>query len=132
MSAARTLKAAIDRSAKVHRPESITDEFAQAVAHKLQSRQIARVPGLPAEEPQWFDMAIEHQRRQQKLNAEREARRDAEHRAQEATQTTASILLSEIAKAATAGGSATIPLNGAAVLWAALIGGGGTINGEQV
>jgi hypothetical protein len=39
--------------------------------------------------------------------------------------------MGEIAKAATGSGSATIPLNGAAVLRAALGGGHGTVNGES-
>lgn len=42
--------------------------------------------------------------------------------------TTASILMSEIARATTGNGSGTIPLNGTAVLRAALSGEGGTIN----
>jgi hypothetical protein len=128
-----------------HKPEPITDEFAQAVARKLESRGIVRVPGLPTDEPEWFDVAIEHHRRQQELAAEREARRQAEEVAQETLQTTASILIGEIAKAATGSGSAAnagseadplragyrtaLPLNGAAVLRAALSGGSGTVNG---
>jgi hypothetical protein len=108
----------------------ITDEFALGVARKLESREIVRVPGLPVDEPEWFDVAIEHHRRQQELAAQREARRQAEEQAKEPPQTTASILMGEIAKAATGSGSATIPLNGAAVLRAALNGGGGTVNGE--
>jgi hypothetical protein len=115
-----------------HKPEPITDEFAQAVARKLASRGIVSVPGLPADEPQWFDLAIENLSRQQELAAEREARREAEEEAQNAPQTTASILMGEIAKAATGSRSTTIPLNGAAVLRAALNGGNGTVNGGQL
>jgi hypothetical protein len=117
MKSARKLKAAIEGAPKGHRPEPITDEFAQAVARKLESRGIVCVPGLPADEPQWFDLAIANLSRQQELAAEREARRKAEEEAQNTPQTTSSILMGEIAKAATGSGSATIPLN---VLWSGL------------
>jgi hypothetical protein len=112
-------------------PEAIEGDFAQAVARRLESREIVRVPGLPVDdpEPEWFDVAIEHLRRQQELAAEREARREAEEEAQNTPQNTASILMGEIAKAATGSGSTTIPLNGAAVLRAVLNGGNGTVNG---
>lgn len=111
----------------------ITDGFAQAVARKLDSRGIVRVPGLPVDdpEPEWWEVSMEHLRRQQALAAEQEARRQAEEVAQAAPQTT-SLLMGEIARAATGSGSATIPLNGAAVLRAALTGGGGTVNGGAV
>jgi hypothetical protein len=113
-----------------HKPAPVEGGFAQAIARKLESRGIVSVPGLPTDEPEWFDVAIEHQRRQQELAAVREARRQAEE-AHEAPQTTASILMGEIAKAATGSGSVAIPLNGAAVLRAALNGGSGTVNGEH-
>jgi hypothetical protein len=84
-----------------HKPEAVEGDFAQAVARKLESRGIVCVPGLPAdEEPEWFDVAIEHHRRQNELASEREARRQAEDTAQETPQTTASILMGEIARAA--------------------------------
>lgn len=115
------------------RPVAIEGDFAQAIARQLESRGIARVPGLPAEpEPQWFDTAIEHLRRQQELAAEREARRRAEGAAEEKRRRPGlpNILMSEIAKTATPGrSSAPIPLNGAAVLRAALNGGPGTTKG---
>jgi hypothetical protein len=129
MRAAQKLKAAIEGPAQAHRPEPITDNFAQAVARMLERRGIVCVPGLPADEPQWFDLAIENLSRQQKLAAEREARRKAEEEAQNTPPNTATILMGEIAKAATGSGSTTIPLNGAALLRAALSGGGGTVNG---
>lgn len=115
-------------------PEAIEGDFAQAVARRLEARGIARVAGLPVEQSEWFDVVIEHHRRQVEVTAAGEERQRAERQAeeavQEAPQTTVSILISEIARAATGSGSATIPLNGTAVLRAALGGGGGTINGE--
>lgn len=130
MTAAQKLVAAMSRTPTSHRPTPITDPFAQAVAKKLVSRGITSVPGLPVDEPpEWFDLAIEHLSRRQDLAGEREARRKAEKEAQNTPQTTASILMGEIAKAGTGSGSAMIPLNGAAVLRAALNGGRGTVNG---
>jgi hypothetical protein len=131
MKAARQLKAAIEGRAQGHRPEPITDEFTQAVARKLESRGIVCVPGLPADEPQWFDLAIESHRRNEEIRAEHEAKQKAQKAAQK-PRSTASILMGEIARAATGSGSAPIPLNGAAVLRAALNGGNGTVNGGQL
>lgn len=133
MNTARKLKAAIEGGGQGQRPEPITDEFAQAVARKLATRGIASVSGLPVDEPPlWFDVAIENLSRQQERAAERAARQKAEEEAQNTPQNAASILISEITKAATGSGSTTIPLNGAAVLRAALSGGGGTINGSAL
>jgi Mg-chelatase subunit ChlI len=128
MSAARKLRAAIGRSAKGHGTEPITDEFAQAVAKRLESREIVRVPGL-ADEPEWFDVAIEQLQRTQR---EREEALRQSEKAREAPRSTSSIIATEIARAATGSGSAVIPLNGAAVLQAALSGGHGTVNGGAI
>ena len=73
-----------------------------------------------------FARAIEFGRRSEELEEEWAARRKAEAEAQTAPQTTAGIL-----RAAIAGSSAAMSLNGAAVLRAALAGGPGTINGEE-
>lgn len=115
-----------------HTAEPVDGDFAQAVAKRLESREIVCVPNLPVNVPEWFDVEIELLRRQQELKVEREARRQAEEAAQEARQTTASTLMGEIARAATGSGSTAVPLNGAAVLSAALgsVGNTGTINGQ--
>jgi hypothetical protein len=128
MTAAQTLRAAIGRIGSAQRTKLITDPFAQAVARKLESHRITRVPGLPVDEPEWFDLAIESHRRNEGIRVAREAKQKAEKAAQE-PRSTASILMGEIARAATGSASQPIPLNGAAVLRAALNGGGGTING---
>ncbi|WP_167097124.1 hypothetical protein [Mycobacterium sp. DL592] len=113
------------------KPKAIADSFGQAVGRRLESRRITPVPGLPAEaQPQWYDQAIEHLRRNQAIEAEREAHRQAEEEARNAPQTAAGV-----ASAAIAGQrdpSTPIPLNGAAVLRAALssLGDSGTINGD--
>jgi hypothetical protein len=76
--------------------QPVTDEFAGAIARKLESRGIAVVPGLTEDEPE--DTLEDRLTRY---------------------------------RAAIAGASAQIPLNGMGVLRAALAGmGGGTINGE--
>ncbi len=130
MNAARTLKAAIERSGRGHRPEPITEEFAQAVAHKLESRGIATVDDLPgpANHLEWFDLAIEMHNRNVAFQKERDARRKAEEEAHNAPQTTAGLLAAAIH--GERGSAGTMPLNGASVLRAALNGGSGTINGS--
>jgi hypothetical protein len=73
------------------RPESLDDSFAQAIGRKLESRGIARVPGL-SDEPEdstWVDAFLEYGRKTRELQEEWEARRKAEEEAAQAPQTTA-------------------------------------------
>ncbi|WP_328358582.1 hypothetical protein OG976_04760 [Mycobacterium sp. NBC_00419] len=113
------------------KPQAIADSFSQAVGRRLESRRITRVPGLPEErQSEWYDLAIEHLRRNHAVEAEREAHRQADEEARNAPQTAAGV-----ASAAIAGQrdpNTPIPLNGAAVLRAALsgLGDNGTINAD--
>ena len=93
------------------------DPFAKAVARKLESRGVARVPGVEdhAPEPEWFDLAIEHRRRQETAQAESEARRQAEEEARLPTP-------AKLARALSVRRGDAIPLNGAEILRAALTG----------
>lgn len=131
-SAAQMLTRRIN-STKRKPAETIEDEFAQAVAHRLESRGITTVPGLPQDEPpQWYDLAIERERRFREYEAKREAQRQAEEAARNEPQSTAGILAVAIAaQADSSPASKHIPLNGAAVLRAALAGHAGTINGQS-
>lgn len=114
------------RQSRQPEPEPIEGSFEQAIARKLQSRGIIAVPGLPSEpEPQWYDLAIEMNRRQ----AESEAQRQAEREAAEADQNRPPSLPAQIVSAIAGKTGNQIPLNGAAVLKAALAGGQGTVNG---
>lgn len=110
-------------------PHTVDGEFAQAIGQRLEERRITKVPELPEEhaEPDWWDLAIEHDRRAKELQAQRQA----EQEAQNAPQTTANLVMGEIAKAATNSNSLHIPLNGAGVLRAALAGRYGTVNGGR-
>jgi hypothetical protein len=109
-----------------HTPQPITDEFAKAIAKRLESRGIVKVPGLTDEdyELEWYEKLAELDRSHKEFERERQAREQAEQAAAIAPQTAAGIV-----REAIAGSSAPIPLNGAAVLRAALAGGPGTING---
>ena len=111
------------------KPDEITDEFALAVARRLEERNIAKVPGVPADEPepQWYDLMIEHERRHRELEAEREAKRQAERHA---AQSTPDLIRSTMARAARQPTS-TMPLNGDRVLRAPLAGGNGTVNSTR-
>lgn len=83
------------------------------------------------EPPRWYDLAIEHHRRHQAFEDERKARQQAEEEERKAPQTVAGVLAAAIASQADSN-PGTIPLNGAAVLRAALAGAPGTINSEIV
>jgi hypothetical protein len=114
-----------------HTPQPVTDEFAKAVAKRLESRGIAKVPGLPDEEEDWPAKVLEFLRAQRDLEeraAERQAEREAAQDEHTAPQTTAGILREAIV--GSSGSSGPMPLNGAGVLRAALAGGHGTINGR--
>ncbi len=125
-SAAEALKRQLANTPR-HNPEPVEDEFAKAIARKLESRGIAKVLGLADPEPEmaWYEKWIELDRQHKELEAEQEARHKAKQEAQNPPQTTAGAL-----HAAIAGSSAAMPLNGASVLRAALGGGQGTINGD--
>ncbi|WP_342660398.1 hypothetical protein Rruber_00231 [Rhodococcus ruber] len=127
-SAAEMLTRQID-SVKQKRADAVAGDFAQAVASRLEKRNIARVPGLPDDqpEPEWYDIAIEIDRRHQEFLAEREDKHLAE---QQAAQSTPDLIRSALAGAAQQPTSA-MPLNGSRVLRAALAGGDGTINSTR-
>jgi hypothetical protein len=112
-------------------PQPITDEFAKAIAKRLESRGIVKVPGLPDEdesELEWYEKLLELDRRHEEFEREREAREQAEQEAATAHLTTPDLIRRTMAETHPTSKS-TIPLNGAAVLRAALAGGPGTING---
>lgn len=112
------------RQGRQPKPEPIEGDLEQAIARKLQSREITAVPGLPSDpEPQWYDLAIEMNRRQAEFESQREAQHQSEAEAATLPPTAAGL----VRKAVT---GSDIPLNGAAVLRAALAAGQGTINGE--
>ena len=108
----------------------VEDDVEQAIARKLESRGIANVAGLPDDrEPmQWYDLAIESHRQDQALEQRRQAERQAEEAAKNAPRTAAGMLSAAITEDAQ---GKHIPLNGAAVLRAALGGAPGTINSES-
>lgn len=111
----------------------VADPFAAGVAKRLEQRGIAKVPGVRSEAPEleWYDYAIEAQRRNGALEARRKAQRQADDNARTTPQSTAGALAAAItAQANNSVPSGHIPLNGAAVLRAALAGGNGTINSE--
>ncbi len=112
-------------------PQPITDEFAQAIAKRLESRGIVKVPGLPDDEPEqtWTDRVVGYLRHMEDFEAERAKRLADEEEKAAAPQTTAGIVRAAIASSS--GSSGHIPLNSERVLRAALAGMGteGTING---
>ena len=111
----------------------INDPFAQAVAKRLESRGIAEVPGLPNNPPEvdGFDVLIELHRRNREFQAQRQAQRQAEDEVAKRPPTAAGLLAEAIAaQGNTNVPSKHMPLNGAAILRAALAGGAGTINSE--
>ncbi len=117
---------------KCRTPQPITDEFAVAIAKRLEARRIATVSGLPDEKPDEKPLAerlrvfLEEQRDIEERAAERQ-RQAEEQDEPPAPQTTADIVRAAIS--ASSGSSGHIPLNGPAVLKAALAGGPGTAKG---
>jgi len=111
------------------KPDAVQGGFAQAVARRLEDRNIATVPGLPDDqpEPEWYDIAIELHRRHEEFLTEREAKQQAD---QHPAQSTPDLIRSALA-GATRQRSSTMPLNGTRVLRAALAGGDGTINSSR-
>ena len=114
-----------------HPQQPITDEFAKAIAKRLESRGIVKVPGLegePESESDRIRAALDrYEAAERQIEAEREAKRQAEVEAEAAAKPTTAIV-----REAIAGSSAPVALNGMGVLWAALSGMGtkGTINGQ--
>ncbi|UNQ33892.1 hypothetical protein [Prescottella equi] len=111
------------------KPDAIQGGFAQAVARRLEERQVVTVPGLLDDQPEleWYDIAIELHRRHEEFLVEREAKHQAE---QHAAQSTPELIRTALA-GATRQRSSTMPLNGTRVLHAALAGGSGTINSTR-
>jgi hypothetical protein len=110
-------------------PQPITDEFARAIARRLESRGIVKVPGLEDDEPESESDRIRaalnrYEAAAREIEAEREVKRQADEEAEAAAKPTTAIV-----REAIAGASGTMPLNGAGILRAALAGGQGTING---
>ena len=126
MNAAETLRRAL-KGNQGRAAQPVTDEFAKAIARQLERRGIAKVPGVPSPgpEPTWIDNAIEYGERTRELEAKWAAQRQAAQDEHTTPQTAAAAL-----RAAIAGPSAPLPLNGAGILRAALGGGRGTINGD--
>jgi hypothetical protein len=115
-------------------PQPITDEFVLAIAKRLEARGIVKVPGLPDEdepELEWYEKIIELNRRHEEFEREREARKQAEQEAAATAQQTTTDLIRQAMAETHPMSKAPIPLNGAAVLRAALAGGPGTMNGEE-
>jgi hypothetical protein len=133
MNAAELLKRAL-AGTQGHTPQPITDEFAKAIAKRLESRGIVKVPGLEDDQPESESDRIRaaldrYEAAVREIEAEREAKRLADEEAAQNERTTAGIVRSAIAGSSSS--SDPIPLNGARVLRAALSGLGtnGTING---
>lgn len=108
--------------------QTVDDEFAQAIARKLESRGVTKAPVLPKDEEPQRKKVLRILREDQEWQREYEARRKSE---ENTPQTTVGLIMSEIAKAATGSESPHIPLNGAQVLRAALAG-TGTVTGQRV
>jgi hypothetical protein len=133
MNAADALKRAI-AGTQGRTQQPITDEFAKAIAKRLESRGIVKVPGLEDDEPESESDRIRaaldrYEAAARQVEAEREAKLQAEQEAAEAQRTTPDLIRQAMAETHPTTSKATIPLNGAAVLRAALAGGPGTING---
>lgn len=80
--------------------------------------------------PEWFDLAIAVGQAHKDFESEREAKKQAEEAARTAPTTAAGMLAAEISGKRNSTES-PLPLNGAALLRAALNGGSGTINGAK-
>jgi hypothetical protein len=108
-------------AATQRKPENLDDDFAKAVSRRLESRGIAKVPGLPWDEPEetWADRAIEYGRRTQELEEYWEAQRQAAQEGQNAPQTTADLIRQTMAETYQPTSRADIPLNGPGVIAAA-------------
>lgn len=105
--------------------QPITDEFAQAIAKRLEQRGVAQVPGLPDDEVQ-RDRLDEYIRLWKEWEAEAEAKRVAQAEAALAPRSTPDLIRQTMT-----GSSTSIPLNGIGVLRTAPAGLGerGTMNG---
>lgn len=111
--------------ASAHRAEPEIEPAVKPFARRLEERGIAEVPGLDDEQSQWYDRAIEFNRR----STEAVEQHREKEKAEEPAPTPTEQLWAEMAKQANES-IPHIPLNGQAVLRAALGGRPGTINGE--
>jgi hypothetical protein len=102
-----------------------------SAARAIERAMSRRTPAAPKPAPDaWAREALaELDRQQRKREAAQRAEREAQRQAELAATPTPTMILRELGRAATRTSSA-IPLNGAAVLRAALNGGSGTINGQ--
>ncbi len=112
-------------------PQPITDEFARAIAKRLESRGSVKVPGLEDDAPESDRIRAALDRYEataREIEADREAKRQAKAEAEAAAKPTTAII-----REAITGASAPVALNGMGVLRAALSGMGtkGTINGQS-
>ncbi|MBF6425588.1 hypothetical protein [Nocardia cyriacigeorgica] len=102
-------------------PPNDLDDFAEAVARKLESRRITRVPGLPEDQPAdnetWVDRALEFDRMTRELEAEWEAKRRAQENP--LPKTTADLVSSAMAESYRPTSRADMPLNGPGIIAAA-------------
>jgi hypothetical protein len=91
-----------DSPAKGRTPQPITDEFAKAIAKRLESRGIVKVPGLEDDEPESESDRIRaaldrYDEAARQIEAEHEAQRQAEEEAAQNKRTTAGIVCAAIA-----------------------------------
>lgn len=105
-------------AAQREQPATIDDAFAQAVGKQLESRGIARVPGLPNDDEPMarYDVAIELDRRHPEFEARREAQRQADEDATGASKTAADHIRQTITDRIS---RRDTPLNGPGILAAA-------------
>lgn len=113
-------------------PGAVTGGFTAAIARRLEERGIAQVPGIHTADqpPDWWDLLIEVDRRHRQAEQRRLERQRLEEEATNTAPTAAGVLAAEITRQA--GATSSMPLNGAAVLRAALAGGPGTVNSDPV
>ena len=103
-------------------PQPIADPGVRAICTAAGAQGIVKVPGLPAEsEATWVDRAVEFSRRQQELEEQWEAKRQAEREAQNIPepQTAADIARAAIHQSYTPTSRSDIPLNGPGIIAAA-------------
>ncbi|MDQ1308598.1 MAG: hypothetical protein QG671_4433 [Actinomycetota bacterium] len=115
-------------------PGAVNGGFTAAIARRLEERGIAQVPGIHTADqpPDWWDLLIEVDRRHRQAEQRRLERQRLEEEVSSTPPTAAGVLAAEITRQAGATSSISMPLNGAAVLRAALAGGPGTVNSDPV
>lgn len=75
------------RRSRRNRVPEIKDDLSQRIFKELERQGLARVPGLP-DNPQWYDLAIELERRHQQFEAEREEARPRKEEEEQAAPLT--------------------------------------------